>query len=125
MKYILIESNGSEIKADYFDTLEQAKETLVTRYVSYLPAVGLSTDNVKRSDINDNEASLVCDDAHSYLCSKPLLNAVRFVPLKQWNRKRQYTAKSCVRPTTYDTRPYEVLGLAKRQGRKCERHVRF
>ena len=67
MKYILIESNGSEIKADYFDTLEQAKETLVTRYVSYLPAVGLSTDNVKRSDINDNEASLVCDDAHSYL----------------------------------------------------------
>lgn len=67
MKYILIESNGSEIKTDYFDTLEQAKETLVTRYVSYLPTIGLSTDNIKRSDINDNEASLVCDDEHSYL----------------------------------------------------------
>lgn len=67
MKYILIESNGSEIKTDYFDTLEQAKETLVTRYVSYLPTTGLSTDNIKRSDINDNEASLVCDDEHSYL----------------------------------------------------------
>lgn len=67
MKYILIESNGSEIKTDYFDTLEQAKETLVTRYVSYLPAAGLSADNVKRSDINDNEASLFCDNAHSYL----------------------------------------------------------
>ena len=57
--------------------------------------------------------------------SKPLLNGVRFEPSKQWNRKRQYTAKSCVGPTTYDTRPYEVLGLAKRQGRKCERHMRF
>ena len=32
--------------------------------------------------------------------SKPLLNVVRFEPLKQWNRKRQHTAKSCVRPTT-------------------------
>ena len=57
--------------------------------------------------------------------SKPLLNVVRFEPLQQWNRKRQCTAKSCVRPTPYDTRPYEALGLAKRQGRKCERHVRF
>lgn len=67
MKYILIESDGSEIKADYFDTLEEAKETLVTRYVGYLPTTGLSADNIKRSDINDNEASLVCDDVHSYL----------------------------------------------------------
>lgn len=67
MKYILIESDGSEIKADYFDTLEEAKETLVKRYVSYLPTTGLSTDNVKRSDINDNEAFLFCGGTRSYL----------------------------------------------------------
>ena len=59
------------------------------------------------------------------LGSKPLSSLLRFESLKQWNRKRQYTAKSCVRPTTYDTGPYEALGLAKRQGRKCERHMRF
>ena len=64
MLYILIRTDGNVITTSRYSTLEQAKEAMVSEYVSLLP----STDslNVEKSNIEETDAHL-CFGNNRYL----------------------------------------------------------
>ena len=67
MKYILIRTDGVVITTSQYNTLEKAKEAMVSEYVSLLPSAdGLKPCDVEKSNIEETGAYL-CFGGNRYL----------------------------------------------------------